>query len=80
MQLLPTANIVDSWQWIDRTATMTPVLNLNGESVVTLTVSNGSQQDSTQIRLVVNPVNDAPLITQVGPQITNEERRLVTLV
>ena len=52
---------------------MTPAPNRNGEAIVTITVSNGSQQDSTQIRLVVNAVNDAPTITAVGPQTTNED-------
>lgn len=71
--ILPLNNIVFGGSGIDRTVTLTPASNQNGQVSVTLTVANGSLADSTSFTLTVNNVNDAPTITSVGPVTTNED-------
>ncbi len=71
--ILPLNNIVFAGSGIDRTVTLTPAANQNGQVSVTLTVANGALTDSTSFTLTVNNVNDAPTITSVGPVTTNED-------
>ena len=53
--------------------TMTPVANASGNATVTLTVSDGSLSSNDSFDLVVNAVNDAPTISNVTNQATNED-------
>jgi subtilisin-like proprotein convertase family protein len=71
--LLPTSGITFSGTGADRTVRLAPAANRNGQVSVTLTVANGALTDSTTFSLTVRPVNDAPTITSVSPQFTNED-------
>ena len=55
------------------TLTLTPNANWHGASTITAYASDGSSKDSTSFKLTVTPVNDAPLITAVADDSTNEE-------
>ena len=52
---------------------MNPAANQNGTSTVTLTVSDGSLSAFDTFVLTVNAVNDAPTISNVADQSTNED-------
>ncbi len=71
--LLPVANIVFSGTAPNCTVTMTPVMNANGVSNLTFTVSDGALTSSGVINLTVNPVDDAPTISTIADQIMNED-------
>ena len=46
-------------------ATLTPVANASGTSIITLTVSDGSSTKSDSFNFTVNAVNDAPTISLI---------------
>ena len=71
--LLPVNNIVFGGSGINRTVTLTPAPNETGTSVVRITVANGALTDFTEFTVTVNNINDAPTITSVGSQTTNED-------
>src|SRR6185436_13058896 len=71
--LVPTNNIVFGGVGSNRTVTLTPVADAHGTSVITLTVSDGTNTASTSFLLTVSPVNDAPLIGSLANQIINED-------
>jgi len=71
--LLPLSGIVFNGTGQNRTVTLTPAANANGQVSVTIAVANGALTDSTTFTLTINPKNDAPTITSVGPQVTNED-------
>nr|MBC8215464.1 tandem-95 repeat protein [Candidatus Neomarinimicrobiota bacterium] len=48
----------------DSLLTITTNANWNGSSLITAMVSDGEYSDSTNFTLTVNPVNDAPVLTQ----------------
>ena len=52
---------------------MNPAANQNGTSTVTLTVSDGSLTGADTFVLTVTTVNDAPTISDVANQTTNED-------
>jgi len=56
---------------------MTPAVNWNGSSVITVTVDDGSGSDNATntglFTLTVTPVNDAPVLTDISAQNTPEE-------
>ena len=59
-----------------RTLVITPVANTSGATTITVTVTdNGTPQGSVQqsFVLTVNPANDAPSISGIGPQTVNED-------
>ncbi len=66
--LVPTNNIVLGGSGSNRTVTITPAPDANGSTVITLTVSDGSNSVSTNFLLTVNGVNDAPTITDHSNQ------------
>jgi len=61
--LIPATNIALAGTDIARTITLTPTLNQYGQTVITLTVSDGSLTASAGFTLTVTPVNDAPTIS-----------------
>ena len=67
--LLPAGALTLGGAGTNRTLTVTTPLNLNGSAHVFLSVSDGHAAPVVQdILLTVNPVNDAPVITQgAGP-------------
>jgi hypothetical protein len=54
----------------NRTLIITPAANQFGNAVITLTVSDGTQQASTQFNLTVNSVNDPPTITDINQTVS----------
>ena len=71
--LLPVANIVFAGTAPNCTVTMTPALNQNGISNVVLTVTDGTSSTTSPFSLTVVAVNDAPIISAIGNQTTNED-------
>ena len=55
------------------TLKLTPQANWNGTSTITAIASDGTLKDSTAFTLSVTAVNDAPVITAVANDSTNEE-------
>ena len=54
--------------------TITPATNWNGTSVINITASDElGETDTTSFQLEVFPVNDAPIITQILDQETDED-------
>ena len=71
--LVPTNNITVSGSGGDRTVSITPAANQSGSATITLTVSDGSATASATFVLTVNAVNDAPTISDIANQTTNED-------
>jgi len=71
--LVPVANIGFGGGGATRTVVVTPALNEYGTAVITVTISDGALTDSTAFTLTVDPVNDAPTITLISDQFTNED-------
>src|SRR5262249_31346434 len=60
-----------------RTVTLRPLTNANGAATITLTVADGDGgQTTTSFNLLVNPVNDLPVISNVANQTINEDTPL----
>ncbi len=57
----------------DRTITLTPTAGQSGTTEITITVSDGAAATSTSFTLTVSSVNDAPTITAISNQTTNED-------
>jgi hypothetical protein len=55
------------------TLTLTPAANWNGTSTITAYASDGTLKDSTTFTLNVTAVNDAPVITAIANDSTNEQ-------
>jgi hypothetical protein len=62
--LIPVSGVVLSGSGADRAVTVTPLPDQHGSAVITLTVSDGSLSASTSFTVTVNPVNDAPTVSQ----------------
>ena len=71
--LVPNDNIVFGGTGASRTVTVTPASDASGTSTITLTVSDGSLQNSDTFLLTVNAVNDAPTISDVEDQEIDED-------
>jgi hypothetical protein len=59
--------------WPACTATLNPVAKAYGNTDITIKISNGSRTGSQAFTLTVLPVNDAPTISDVQNQSTNED-------
>ena len=60
--------------------TLSPVLDWNGTVEITVTVEddgNPSLTDTEQFELIVNAVNDAPVLSLIGSQVVDEDNDLV---
>jgi surface-anchored protein len=72
--LVPNANIVIGGSGANRTVTITPAANLSGSVTITLTVTDAGGLTATDnFVLTVGGVNDAPTISNVSDQSTNED-------
>lgn len=69
--LVPQANLVLGGSGSSRTVTATPAANASGSTTITLVVSDGSLTATTSFVLTVNPVNDAPAISNIADQSTS---------
>ena len=54
----------------NRTVAIQPVANASGQTTITLTASDGAETATTTIAVTVTAVNDAPTISDIGPQST----------
>ena len=61
--LLPVEGIAIDPYGSERTLTITPSANVHGEAVITISVSDGVDQDSTAFTLTVNEVNDPTILS-----------------
>jgi len=71
--LAPLSNIVLGGSGVTRTVTVSPAANAFGSATITLTVSDGSLSASDALVLTVNSVNDAPTVSHISDQTTNED-------
>ena len=71
--LVPDANIVLGGTGASRTVAVTPASNQSGSATITLTVSDGAASTTDTFVLTVDAVNDAPTISNVTNQQTNED-------
>jgi len=58
---------------VDSLLTISANSNWNGISIITAIVSDGEYSDSTDFTLMINPVNDPPVLESIGDQNTNED-------
>ena len=61
---------------IDNLLTIISTADYNGSITVTVNVSDGEYTDSDTFTLTVNPVNDAPILSDIADQSIDEESRL----
>ncbi len=61
------------------TLTVVPVSNLNASSPITVTVSDGELSASRTFNFTVNPIDDAPVTSQVSQTINEDVATVVTL-
>jgi hypothetical protein len=76
--LIPNTNIAVTGTAPNCVASITPLANQSGSSIITVTVTdNGTplpvQTISTNFNMIVSPVNEAPVISAISSQITNED-------
>ena len=71
--LLPVGNIVFGGTAPNCTVTMNPALNQFGVSNIVLTVTDGTLSATSPFSLTVISVNDAPVISAIANQTTNED-------
>jgi hypothetical protein len=71
--LVPHANITPGGSGANRTVTIVPLANQSGTTTITLTVSDGSATSTDTFVLTVNPIPDAPTISNVADQTINED-------
>ena len=78
--LIPDGNIVIGGSGANRTVSVTSVANASGTATVTLTVTDdtgGTASDTFTV--TVNPVNDAPTVSDVGNQTIDEDSATTAL-
>jgi len=66
----PNANIVFGGSGANRTVNVTPAANQSGNTIITVTVNDGSATTSTSFLLTINAVNDLPTISNIPNQTT----------
>ncbi len=71
--LVPTANIVLGGTGANRTMSVTPLPNKNGSAVITVRVNDGTATRNTTFNLTVTAVDDAPTISSIPNQTTDED-------
>lgn len=69
-ELLPDRNLILGGTGTNRTIKFTPATNQFGTATVTLFVTDGSLTTSNSFGVTVNPVNDAPVISNIPNQST----------
>jgi lysophospholipase L1-like esterase len=68
--LIPNANVVLGGSGTNRNVTLTPLTNQFGSSVITLTVSDGTNVTTSVFTLTVNPINDPPSAFPLSLMVT----------
>src|SRR5262249_6559628 len=71
--LVPDGAIALGGGGADRTVTIVPAANANGQATITLSASDGTSTTSDTSVLTVPPVNDAPTMAATADQTTNED-------
>ncbi len=71
--LLPDSGLSLGGSGGTRTITITPAPDQNGMATVTVTVSDGELDATGSFVVTVTPVNDAPTISDIADQMTNED-------
>jgi glucose/arabinose dehydrogenase len=71
--IVPNASIVFGGSGASRTVTIIPAANQSGPAIITITVSDGTLSATDTIALTVNPVNDAPTISNMPDQAINQD-------
>ncbi|MEI8026018.1 MAG: hypothetical protein WCI18_06700 [Pseudomonadota bacterium] len=74
--LLPSAYMIIGGTAPNCTLSLNPVFNKNGTTTVTLTATDGLISSQDTFVLTVNAVNDAPTVSNVASQSTNEDMPL----
>jgi hypothetical protein len=71
--LIPSNGFLFGGNGNNRTLTITPAANLNGTTIITVRVIDGRGASATStFTLTVNPVNDPPVLANIGPRALNE--------
>jgi hypothetical protein len=63
----------------NRTIAATPVANAFGQTVITITVSDGALQDTTMFTFDVTSADDTPTISAIAPQTIDEDAALAAV-
>jgi hypothetical protein len=71
--LVPQPNIVFVGNKSNRTVTITPAAQQFGNATIVIAVSDGSSASTDTFSVVVNPVNDAPTISDIANHLTQED-------
>ena len=72
--LMPNASILLGGLGTNRALVITPLANQFGSAIITLTVSDGDGgSKATNFVVTVNAVNDAPVVSSIDSQVTNED-------
>lgn len=71
--LIPNANVQLAGSGANRTVKVAPITNQFGSSTVTLVVSDGTLTNTTSFVVTVTPINDAPTLSDIGNQLTQED-------
>ncbi|NBO39039.1 tandem-95 repeat protein, partial [bacterium] len=75
-----TGAVVFGGAWPTCTATVSPVANASGTTTLRFTINDGLAQNSTDVSLTVNAVDDAPVLSAISNQTTNEDTTLSGVV
>lgn len=78
--LVPHANIVLGGSGANRIVTVTPAPNQFGSATITVRANDGTGTGSRSFSLTVNPVNDAPTLSVISDQTTDEDTRTSEIV
>ena len=71
--LIPDENIVFNGSGANRNVTITPAADQSGQATITVTVSDGEEKTEETFVLTVNGVDDAPTISDIADQVTDED-------
>ena len=77
--LVPPAGIALGGSNPSRTITVTPAADQHGSATITVTVSDGTTLASDTFLLTVTSANDPPTITDIGPQVVDEDTSTGTI-
>jgi VCBS repeat-containing protein len=74
--LIPNGNITLGGSGANRTISVSPAANANGSATITISVSDGTTTSTSTFNVMVTAVNDAPTISSIANQTTNEDTLL----
>ena len=70
--LITNASLVFSGSGYSKNLSITPVANASGQATITVTVTAGTKSTTRQFLVIVNSVDDAPVISAIANQSLNE--------